>query len=118
VSTFEETLDRVLDPNGVYWNCCEDEESQASAERTVQLRIDVPSKDVAWAVAAMQRDGWTLTEQPDEPGDPQQRLFFQRRQNLLPETKVAMLTNALRVVFPIEGGRLWTWIIVEDENVA
>jgi hypothetical protein len=116
VSTFEETLDRVLDPEGLYWNNYGDEESPASVERTVQLRIDVPPKDVAMAVAAMERDGWTFTEQPDEPDDPQQRLFFQRRQNLLPETKVTMLTNALRVVFPIESGRLWTWIIVEDES--
>ncbi len=29
-----------------------------------------------------------------------------------------MLTNALRVVFPIEGARLWTWITVEDEDSA
>jgi len=29
-----------------------------------------------------------------------------------------MLTNALQVVFPIEGARLWTWIIVEDQDRA
>lgn len=29
-----------------------------------------------------------------------------------------MLTNALSVVFAIEGARLWTWITVEDGNSA
>jgi hypothetical protein len=118
MSSFEETLDRVLDPEGVYWTCAGEETQTPSAERTVQLRIDVPPQHVETAVAAMERDGWTFTEQPDEPSHSQQRLFFQRRQNLLPETKVTMLTNALRVVFPIQGGRLWTWIIVEDEGDA
>ena len=118
MSNFQDTLDRVLDPEGVYWTDAGGETLNPSAECTVQLRIDVPPQHVATAVDAMELDGWTFTEQPDEPCDPQQRLFFQRRQNLLPETKVTMLTNALRVVHPIEGGRLWTWIIVEDESDA
>jgi len=118
MSSFQETLDQVLDPEGFYWNYAEEEDLAPSVERTVQLRIDVPPQHVAAAVEAMERDGWTFTEQPDEPCDPQQRLFFQRRQNLLPETKITMLTNALRVVFPIEGGRLWTWITVEDQDSA
>ncbi|MGX5711262.1 hypothetical protein ACWKWJ_01030 [Sphingopyxis terrae subsp. ummariensis] len=118
MSRFKETLDRVLDPEGVYWNCAGEEGLTPYVERTVQLRIDVPPRHVAAAVEAMERDGWTFSEQPDEPRDPQQRLFFQRRQNLLPETKATMLTNALRVVFPIEGARLWTWITVEDQDSA
>jgi len=118
MSSFQEALDRVLDPEGIYWTYADEEDLTPSAERTVQLRIDVPPQHVAAAVEAMERDGWTFTEQPDEPCDPQQRIFFQRRQNLLPETKVTMLTNALRVVFPIEGARLWTWITVEDEDSA
>ena len=117
MSTFEETLGRVLDPEGIYWNC-EEEPDNPSEEQTIQLRIDVPPECVASAVAGMEQDGWTFTEQPDESGDPQQRLFFRCRQNLLPETKATMLTNALRVVYAIEGGLLWTWIIVEDENEA
>ena len=118
MSSFQETLDRVLDPEGVYWSCSGEDDLAPAVARTVQLRIDIPPPHVAAAVEAMERDGWTLTEQPDEPCDPQQRLFFQRRQNLLPETKVTMLTNALRVVFPIEGARLWTWITVEDQASA
>ncbi|WP_039336380.1 MULTISPECIES: hypothetical protein [Novosphingobium] len=118
MSSFSDTLERVLDPDGIYWTSADEESLSPSVERTVQLRIDVPPQHVAAAVEAMERDGWTFTEQPDEPSDPQQRLFFQRSQNLLSETKVAMLTNALRVVFPIEGARLWTWIIVEDQDSA
>jgi len=114
--TFEETLSRVLDPEGIYWNYDGENCASPVIERVVQIRIDVPPNRVAEAVAAMGVDGWQFTEQPDEPDDPQQRLFFKRRQNLLPKTKVAMLTAALRVVFPIEGARLWTWIILEDEN--
>jgi hypothetical protein len=118
VSTFEETLGRVLDPEGIYWIGVDEGSVDPAEERTVQLRIDVPLEHVATAVAAMERDGWIFTEQPDDSDDPQQRLFFRRRQNLLPQTKVTMLTNALRVVAHIEGGRLWTWIIADDENEA
>ena len=116
--TFDETLARVLDPEGIYWSYADEDSVDPAAERVVQLGIDVPPNHVADAVARMEIEGWQFTEQPDEPEDPQQRLFFKRRQNLLPETKVAMLTDALRVVFPIEGARLWTWIILEDENEA
>ena len=118
MSTYEETLGRVLDPEGIYWSYADEKSDDAALERTIQLRIDVPLEHVATMVAAMKQDGWMFTEQPDEPDDPQQRLFFRRRQNLLPQTKVTMLTNALRVVFPVEGARLWTWIIVEDESEA
>jgi hypothetical protein len=118
VSTFEETLNRVLNPEGVYWSYSDEDRNDPAVERVIQLRLDVPPKHVAASVAAMKRDGWNFTGQPDEPNDPQQRLFFQRRQNLLPRSKVTMLTNALRVVFPIEGARLWTWIIVDDEDQA
>jgi hypothetical protein len=116
VSTFEETLDRVLDPQGFYWSYPDEDTRPASVERTIELRIDVPPAHVAEAVAAMGSDGWIFTEQPDEPDDPQQRLFFRRRQNLLPETKVTMLTHALRVVLTIEGARLWTWVIVDEDD--
>ena len=118
MSSFRETLDRVLDPEGIYWTHPGEEDLNPSVERIVQLRIDVPSLHVAAAVDAMELDGWIFTEQPDEPSDPQQRLFFRRHQNLSSETKVKMLTNALRVVFPIEGARLWTWITVEDQDSA
>ncbi len=114
--TFEETLARVLNPEGIYWSFAEEDSKDPATLRVVQLRIDVPLDRVAEAVAQMEIDGWQFTEQPDEPDDPQQRLFFRRQQNLLTETKKRMLTNALKVVFPIEGARLWTWIIVEDEN--
>ncbi len=114
--SFEETLSRVLDPNGIYWGFADEDSEDPATLRMVQFRIDVPPNHVADAVSQMEVDGWRFTEQPDEPNDPQQRLFFRRRQDLLPETKTRMLTNALKVVFPIEGARLWTWIIVEDEN--
>ena len=114
--TFDETLARVLDPDGIYWGYDGEDSDDPAVERTVQLRIDIPLARVSQAIAAMEQDGWLLTQQPDEADDPQQRLFFRRRQNLLPETRVAMLTNALGVVFPCEGGRLWTWIVVENEN--
>lgn len=113
--SFEETLSRVLNPEGIYWNSDYDTQDP-SIERIVQLRIDVPSDFVAQAVSEMERNGWRFTEHPDEASDPQQRLFFQRRQNLLPKAKTAMLTDALNVVFHIQGARLWTWVIVEDEN--
>ncbi len=116
MSSFQETLDRVLDPEGLYWSCGSEYDLAPSVERTVELRIDIPPPHVAAAVDAMKRDGWTLTEQPDEPSDPQQRLFFRKRQNLLSETKVSMLTAALWVVYPIEGARLWTWIVVDDQD--
>ena len=116
--TFDATLSRVLDPEGVYWSYGGEDEIDAACEHLVQLRIDVPRDHVADAIARMESDGWQFTEQPDEPDDPQQRLFFRGRHNLLPATKTAMLTKALQVVFPIEGARLWTWIIVEDENEA
>jgi hypothetical protein len=115
---FQETLNRVLDPEGFYWSYAGEDDLTPSVERIVELRIDIPPQHVAAAVEAMERDGWTFTDQPDEPLDRQQRLFFQRRQNLLPETKVSMLTNALRVVFPIEGARLWTWITVDGQDRA
>ena len=114
--SFDQTLARVLDPVGIYWSGVDEELAKPAFERLIQLRIDVPPDHVAGAIARMEVDGWHFTEQPDEPDDPQQRLFFQRRQNLLPETKIAMLTNALRIVFPIDGARLWTWVIVEDGN--
>ena len=115
--TFDDTLERVLDPQGVYW-CCgvDDDELDLSADHLVDLRIDVPSAHVEAAISQMEADGWKLHENPDNGDDPQQRLFFRRHQSLLPETKTRMLTDALKVVFPIAGARLWTWIIVDDEN--
>jgi hypothetical protein len=114
--SFEETLSRILDPVGIYWSNADEDLADPATERVVQIRIDVPPNSVPMAVVQMEADGWKFTEQPDEPTDPQQRLFFRRKQNLLPETKVAMLTAALKVVFPIDGARLWTWIILENEN--
>jgi len=75
MSSFEETLDRVLDPEGFYWTYAGEETQTPTAERTVQLRIDVPLQHVETAIAGMERDGWSFTEQPDEPSEIQQRLF-------------------------------------------
>ena len=113
--TFETTLARVLDPAGIYWSYAGEDDYDPAIDQLVQLRIDVPVSDVGHAVAQMEQNGWQLAEQPDDPEDPQQRLFFRRHQNLLTDTKIAMLTDALRVVFPIKGARLWTWVIVENE---
>ncbi|MCR5871331.1 MULTISPECIES: hypothetical protein [unclassified Sphingomonas] len=115
--SFDKTLERVLDPEGVYWIYgTGDDEWDPSADHLVQLRIDVPPSHVDVAVMQMEADGWNLNDSPDTPDDPQQRLFFRRRQNLLPESKTRMLTTALKVVYPIEGARLWTWITVDDKN--
>lgn len=115
--SFDKTLERVLDPEGVYWiHGVDDDGWDPSADHLVQLRIDVPPSHVEAAVTQMEADGWNLNDSPDTADDPQQRLFFRRQQNLRPESKTRMLTDALRVVYPIEGARLWTWIVVNDES--
>ena len=115
--SFERTLERVLDPEGVYWIYGVDDDGwDPGADHLVQLRIDVPPSHVDAAVTQMEADGWNLNDSPDTPDDPQQRLFFRKQQNLRPESKTRMLTDALRVVYPIEGARLWTWIIVDDDS--
>lgn len=115
--SFDQTLKRVLDPEGVYWSYGDDDDDwHQSANHLVQFRIDVPLTHVGAAISQMEADGWSFHENSDTPEDPQQRLFFRRQQDLLPETKTRMLKDALKVVFPIAGARLWTWIIVDDES--
>lgn len=115
--SFASTLKRVLDPDGVYWCYGVDDDGwDPSADHLVQLRINVPPQHVDAAISQMEADGWKFHKNPDPPDDPQQRLFFRRQQNLLPDAKTSMLTEALKVVFPIAGAQLWTWIIVDDED--
>jgi hypothetical protein len=115
--TFEESLMRVLDPEGVYWNYPGDDNDDPERVRLIEVRLDVPISGVMNTQKKMQCDGWTLHSQPDEASDPIQRLYYRKEQSLRTEHKIAMLTISLRAAHEVEG-MFWSWANVEmlDEN--
>jgi hypothetical protein len=112
VRSFEESLERVLDPNGYYWRYPGDEDDDPKRTRLVELRIDVPLESTGQAMARMNAGGWSLETSPDGDDDPVCRLYFRRTQTLTVGAKSEMLTEALRVASDCNG-TLMSWINVE-----
>ncbi|OQW78992.1 MAG: hypothetical protein BVN32_05350 [Proteobacteria bacterium ST_bin14] len=107
--SFEASLARVLDPEGLYWNYPGDDKDDPSQDRLIEVRIDVPNDRASSAQSLMNQNGWQLASQPDEPSDPIQRLYFRKVQSLLPLDRTAMLTTALRAAHDADG-KFWSWL--------
>lgn len=113
-SAFEDALERVLSPDGLYWHYPGDDTDDAERRRMVEVRLDVPTSAVTLAKAEMERDGWTLNSRPDDASDPVERLYFCKEQSLCRDAKIAMLTTSLRAAYEGEG-TFWSWINVENK---
>ncbi len=113
--SFEESLQRTLDPDGLYWGYPGDADDDPARKRCVEVRLDVPREHVSDAVGIMSAADWTLSADPDSDSDPIPRLYFRRELDLLPGSRRGMLTEALSAAYQCNG-RFWSWINVEEEQ--
>ena len=111
--TFEESLQRVLDPEGLYWRYPDDDNDDPTRERLIEIRLDVPRANVGIARTSMKKAGWQFASQPDDEADELQRLYFRKATALKPQDKAEFLTSGLTVAHETNG-TLMTWISVED----
>ena len=111
--SYEESLERVLDPDGLYWRYPGDEQDDPQRARLVEVRLDVRSELAETARSIMEKDGWALDSQADEETDPIQRLYFRKAINLQAQSKIQMLTVSLQAAHAAEG-KFWSWINGED----
>ena len=115
MTSFEESLARVLDPEGVYWVYPGDGTDDQQRVRLIEQRLDVPATNALMAQTAMEKDGWKLSDAPDGQDDASHRLYFRKATKLTSEARRRFLTAALRVADDTDG-TLMTWIIVEDDE--
>ena len=111
--SFEESLERVLDPEGFYWDRPGDDQDDPSRARLIKQRLDVPRTSIADAKAQMVAVGWMLDSSPDEETDELCRLYFRKVLDVTDATKTEWLTHGLRVAHNCNG-TLMTWLSVED----
>ena len=115
--SYEESLKRVLDPDGVYWRYPGDEEDDLERIRMVEVRLDVPPANVAIARSIMEKDGWRLDSKPEERAEPIQRLYFRKAVDLQEQSRTTILTVSLHAAYAAEG-KFWSWINIDDQGEA
>ena len=111
--SFEESLERVLDPDHYLWLMIGSADNDAGRKREVEVRLDVPSDKAGSAIRGMEAAGWNLSSRPDEGTDPLERVFWRRTTAVHPGDVKTLLTDALKVAHD-SAGTLVSWINVED----
>ena len=113
--SFDESLARVLDPEGLHWCYPGDDADDPSQVRLIEVRIDTPNERVSSARSRMEQEGWQLASQPDDASDPIQRLYFRKLQSLLPHDRTKMLTTALQAAYDADG-KFWSWLNRREDD--
>ena len=111
--TFEESLNRILDPDHYLWGMITSEQGDPSRLRSVEIRLDVPKDAVHAADEAMKVVGWQLSSRPDEMTDTLERIFWRKTTAISPDDIASLLTGALKVAHD-NNGTLVSWMNVEE----
>ena len=111
--SWEISLARVLDRDGLYWGYPGEDDDDPTQARLVEVRVDVPADQTHAATAAMAEFGWALASKPDSQDEPFSRLYFRRIQDLTPASREQMLGQSLKTAYD-HNGRFHSWIEVEE----
>ena len=113
MTSFEESLKRVTNPDHYLWGMIGSDRDDAAREREVELRLDVPAGNAEDAIERMALADWQLSSRPDEGTDPLERIYWRKITAVRPEDVKDLLSGALRVAHDSEG-TLMSWINIED----